>query len=196
MPKSQTVQILYWNTFFHLLTQILVSKTALTFFDCLILFLVAREMERVSGFLARTPLKHQSMDPAHLPVSSAPRCARLLLFFSRNPHSLQDTWCLLFQQSPYANPWFPIGIEFYSTRMSYVRLLLRINFVDFFMEQSDFVSISGFRGSSISYGSLFRCVYSAFYILQYQLEQTMVAILQFWWSSPRLYWDFGLAVEI
>ncbi|KAH7841787.1 hypothetical protein Vadar_034379 [Vaccinium darrowii] len=82
-------------------------------------------IELLSGFLARTPQKLQGMDPVHLTVSSALRCARWLPFFSRNPHSLQDTWCLLFYQSLYANPWFPTGVEFFSVRMSYIRLLLR-----------------------------------------------------------------------
>ena len=72
--------------------------------------------------------KHLDMGPDHLLASKFLRCGKLLLFFSRNQLSLLVAWCHLFYQSLCANPW--LQTESYSMRMSYVRLLLKINFVE------------------------------------------------------------------
>jgi hypothetical protein len=85
-------------------------------------------MERVFGCQAHIPQKHQGTVLGHLLVSNSLRCGRLQLFYSQNQLFPRDAWFHLLYQSPCANPW--LLIEFYSMRMSYVMLLLRINFVD------------------------------------------------------------------
>ena len=90
----------------------------------------ARQMGRVFGCQVHIPQKHQGKVLGHLLVSNSLRCGRLQLFYSRNHLFLRDAWCHLHCQSPYANHW--LLIEFYSMKMSYARLLLRTNFVDFF----------------------------------------------------------------
>lgn len=86
-----------------------------------------REKEE-SSYRAHTPQRHQGMAHGHHPDSKSPRCAKLLLSFSKILHFLQDAWCHLFFPSLYVSP--SLQTEFSSTRMSCAKLLLRINFDD------------------------------------------------------------------
>lgn len=93
------------------------------------LSLAAKRTGKAHGSTLLTLLRLQNMVHVPHPVSSSQRWGKLQLFFSKSLHFLKDAWFLLLYQSPYASPW--VLIEFYSTRMNYARLLLRINSVDF-----------------------------------------------------------------
>lgn len=90
----------------------------------------AREMEKVFGYLAHTPQRHQGMVLGLPRVSSLLRCGKLQLFSSRSRHFLQGAWYHQHYPNLYANPW--LLIEHYFMRRSYARRLLRINSVDLY----------------------------------------------------------------
>ena len=92
--------------------------------------LAAREMEKVFGYLAHTPQRHQGMVLGLPRVSSLLRCGQLQLFSSRSRHFLQGAWYHQHYPNLYANPW--LLIEHYFMRRSYARRLLRINSVDLY----------------------------------------------------------------